>query len=252
VGDIFSYEQKAFMKNKNNLAFIKRLAKKLKKDNNITHTQALEMAAKMHGYSNWMHCSRVLSQQKDQKIDDVKLNFELSFTDWLKRHSKRDSPLGDLSCDMLRDNTWPNYNTLEEYISYLSTKNTSYAAVATLKKAWQTYSRYLKQKKSPAAPKQSERKVSTNKADFRKITYVKNITPVPFGKRNTEQFSPGDKAWISWDASKAIPVTITEVDDRHYSVRIERPVSKAGDQHFLFLDEVRSTPKLACLNYVTS
>lgn len=61
----------------------------------------------------------------------------------------------------------------------------------------------------------------------------------------------GDKAWISWNGRKAIPITIIELDERHYSFKVERPVKDAGNEYYLRLDEVRSTPELACLNRVT-
>jgi hypothetical protein len=81
---------------------------------------------------------------------------------------------------------------------------------------------------------------------------VHHAIPIHFRDRTAEKFVPGDKAWISWNGKKAIPVTITKVDDRHYTFRIERPLKKVGSVHFLFLDEVRSTPELACRNYVTN
>ncbi|PZP83718.1 MAG: hypothetical protein DI582_10490 [Azospirillum brasilense] len=85
----------------------------------------------------------------------------------------------------------------------------------------------------------------------RSVTYLKGITTLHYTKRDIEKFDVGDEAWISWDGKKALPVIITEVDDRHYSVKIERPLKQAGNVHSLFLDEVRSTPEAACQNCVT-
>ena len=247
-------QKKIFMERKKiTLAYIKRLAKNLKKEHRITHTQGLEMAAKAHGYSNWLHCSRSLSQQQsEEKTDAIQIAFKLSFTDWLKRHSKRNSPLGDLSNDMLQDSTWPDYNTLEEYTSYLLFRGASHGAVSALKKAWKSYNRYVQQKQSSIVIRSEAKKVMVKDCDTRKIVYVKNVTPLHYAKRSTEKFVVGDKAWISWNARKAIPVTITKVDSNYYSFRIERPLSKAGEEYYLHLDEVRSTPELACLNCVTS
>ena len=85
------------------------------------------------------------------------------------------------------------------------------------------------------------------------ITIVKGTRPLHFGDRVPEKLSVGMAAWVSFDGKKALPVTITAVDDRHYSVRIERSsrVSRAGNIHSVFLDEVRSTPVAACRNCVT-
>ena len=88
----------------------------------------------------------------------------------------------------------------------------------------------------------------------RQITTVNGIKPLHFRGRVAEQLSVGASAWVSFDSKKALPVIVTEIDDRHYSVRMERTsrVSRAGNVHSLFLDEVRSTPESACINSVTS
>jgi len=99
--------------------------------------------------------------------------------------------------------------------------------------------------------RKKDSKPSIRNSDLRRITIVKNIKPIHFDKRTSENFNVGDKAWISWNGRKAFPVTITEVTDRNYSFNIERPLKHKGNNHFLFLDEVRSTPELACINYVT-
>ena len=233
------------------LAYLKRQAKKLKKARNISHAQALELIAKEYGYSNWKHCHRSLSEQRAHEVESPEKGFQLSFTEWLKKNKNRNSPLGDLATDVLRDKQWPSYNTLEDYRSYLNFKGAVYDAIIALEKAWKSYKTYLQRKKRPNSNKPMVKKSIAKKHDPRKIVYVSNTTPLPFTARTAEKFNPGDPAWISWDGRKAIPVTILEVDDRRYTFKIERPLKKAGDQHFLYLDEVRSTPELACINYVT-
>ncbi len=228
------------------LEYIKRQASKLKKERNIKHADALEIVAKNLGYSNWQHCQRSLSKPSIPQITLTKEIFHVSFTDWLKRHKNRDSPLGDLATDMLRDSTWPLYNTVEEYQYYLRSKNAHSDAVRTLKESWKTYTTYLKRKNLPQI-----KRIQLKKEMPRKIVYAKNIKPLHYSERKHEVFNVGDKAWVSWGGQKAIPVIVTEVDDLNYSVKAERPLSKAGDVYSLFLDEVRSTPELACINHVT-
>lgn len=234
------------------LDYIKRLAKKLRKDRNITHTQALELIAIENGYSNWIHCKRVFSQGLVPLAKQIEKPLKLNFTQWLTKHKNRNSPLGDLSSDMLRAKDWPSYSTLEEYRNYLSFKGAAFAAIKALEKAWKSHSRYLKR---PVVLSVSKHKGSAqpNKKNYPpKIVFVGDVIPISYEKRTVEKFNVGDAAWISWNGRKAIPVTIVEVDDRHYTFNIERPLKKAGDQHYLFLDEVRSTPELACINYVTN
>lgn len=236
--------------NKYSLDNIRSYAKKLKKERGITHVQALEVIAKEHGYANWIHCLRSLSQQSVEAIPHNE-KVQIEFIDWLKRHKNRDSPLGDLSKDMLRDDKCPSYNSLEEYQSYLYTLHLRRGASSALEAAWKSYKRYIRQLTLP--PKKLKAVEAVNQLNRPpKIVYVKNVIPLPFSKRTAEKFSPGDLAWISWNGRKALPVTILDVDDRHYTFRMERPLKKAGDEHYLFLDEVRSTPELACINYVTN
>ena len=94
--------------------------------------------------------------------------------------------------------------------------------------------------------------MKTAEEDTREIVILENIKPIHFEKRTPEKFKVKDKAWISWDGKKAIPVTVTEVTEHNYSIKIEKPFKNKGNQHSLFLDEVRSTPELACMNCVTS
>lgn len=239
-------------KKNHSIAYIKRQAKKLKKEQNITHLQALEQIAISLGYSNWKHCQRTYGQTKDDVDSTVPVLYQISFTDWLRKHSKRNSPLGDLSRDSIDDTTFPVCKSLKEYHSYLTdTHGASRGALDALKSAWETYTAYIRRKNSPPKNKPVSIKSKKVVGDERKIVYVKNIKPISYDKRTVEKFSPGDKAWISWDGSKAIPVTVAEVKNEHYSVTIERPKNRAGRRNVLFHDEVRSTPELACENKVT-
>jgi hypothetical protein len=236
----------------NTLAYFKRQAKKLKKERNITHTEALDVIAKENGYSNWIHCCRSLNEQPVSEIKSTREKFQLSFTDWLKKHTNRDSPLGDLATDALRDKGWPSYSTLQDYRNYLSFKGAVYGAITALERAWKSHKAYLRRKTAPTSTKSKTKKSIIKRPDTRTIVFVSNVTPLHYTKRTIEKFNSGDPAWISWDGRKAIPVTIVEVDDIYYTFRIERPLKKAGNEHYLRLDEVRSTPELACINRVTS
>lgn len=233
------------------IAYVKRQAKKIKKERGISHIEALEIISKSRGFSNWMHCQRSLSPKNDS-IETAVIPVELSFTDWLKRHVNRDSPLGDLTRDMGRDKGWPTYNSLDEYLSYLRFQNAYYGAIDTLSRAWKSYKAYLKKKEDLTKDTTTPKKPIRKNYDERKIVYVKNVTSIHFSKRTVEKFVPGDKAWVSWDGRKAIPVTITAVDDTYYFFKTERPLNKASGSYFWYLDEVRSTPELACINCHTS
>lgn len=153
--------------------------------------------------------------------------------------------------DMLDDRTWPSYNTLSEYRDYLYTHNAYSGAIKALEGAWRSYKAYLQRNRSPKVKKQISPKSIIKNRDSRKIVYISNVTSIPFTERIVEKFNVGDKAWISWNGRKAIPVTILEADDRYYTFRTERPFKTAGNEYYLRLDEVRSTPELACMNYVT-
>lgn len=233
------------------LAFVKRRAKNLKKKSGISHMKALDIISKELGYSNWKHCLESISEESIPKTEAKSEVPQLSFTDWLKKHKNRDSPLGDLASDMLSDSTWPLYEALEEYIDYMSFKSAPHVVVETLKRAWKSYKAYLHRLNSPKSSHPRIVKQKPKNHDPRKITYISNITPLHHAKRTVEKFAVGDKAWISWDGRKAIPVTIVEVDGIYYSFKIDRPLNKAGDEYYLRLDEVRSTPELACINHVT-
>lgn len=176
-----------------------------------------------------------------------------NFAEWLAKHKKRESPLGDLARrrDFLnRDAEWPVYDNLKAYKEHLENNYPPRGTTAALEQAWKTYHAFLKRKPS-LNPITDRKKPSKIKSDSRKIVHVKNVQPLHFSKRTIEQFVADDKAWISWDGIKAIPVTVLEVDERYYTFKIERPLKNAGEKLSLRLDEVRSTPELACINMVT-
>ncbi|MES2006327.1 MAG: hypothetical protein V4450_17545 [Bacteroidota bacterium] len=238
------------MKNKFvNLDYLKRLAKKIKKEKCVNHAQALDLVAQAEGYANWKHCLRSNADQAVTTEPTVIAKFHIGFNEWLSKHKNRNSPLGDLSSDMLKDSSWPSLDSLNGHRNYLSEKHWFHAILA-MERAWRSYRTYLRTKNSPAKP----RKVTpaVKKGDERKITFIKNVKALHFRDRQVEVFSTGDKAWISLDSSKAIPVTVMKANDHNYFVRVERPRSKAGNILSFFLDEVRSTPELACINRITS
>ncbi len=178
---------------------------------------------------------------------------EPNFADWLAKQKNRDSPLGDLAQKRGfedRNDVWPSYESLEDYQDYLKLNQAPIGAIATLEKAWKTYKAFLKRKQSPNLHKRTFKPV-LKKHDPRTIVFVKNITPLHYSKRTIEHFVAGNKAWISWEGRKAIPVTVLKADEFSCTFRIERPLKKAGDEHNVRLDEVRSTPELACINYIT-
>lgn len=45
---------------KTTLEYVKRLAKKIKKEQNITHVRALETASQMQGFSCYQECHQIL------------------------------------------------------------------------------------------------------------------------------------------------------------------------------------------------
>ena len=230
---------------------IKNQAKKVKKQHGITHTESLELIAKNLGYANWIHCQRSINTQSIVSENQPAEIIPINFNQWLKRHKNRNSSLGDLSQEMIKSNNWPLHKNLEGYQTYLLTLTLPRGASEALQKAWKSYQAYLRRSKFPKSDKPQASKSKVIKHDFRKVVIVKNAMPIHINKRTVEKFNPGDLAWISWDGRKATPVTVLEVDDRNYSLRIERPIKKSGSVHSLFLDEVRSTPELACAHYVT-
>lgn len=228
--------------------FYKLESKKLKRELGIRHTEALDITAKKYGFSNWTHCLRSFDA-KPESSDNIIAN--VTFTDWLSKQVNRDSPLGDLARDVKTDSTWPSFDSFEQYESYLRSKGAAREAMYALKNAWKSYNANLKRSLLPNKDK-IVTKIPISKNDIRKIVFVKNVIPLHYSKRIPEKFNVGDEAWISNDGRKAIPVIITEVDERYYSFRVERPLKNAGDEYYYRLDEVRSTPELACLNRKTS
>lgn len=227
--------------------FYKLQAKRVKRELSIKHIDALNFVAQNYGFSNWIDCQRSISSIAEPSANTT---VPLNFTSWLCKQINRDSPLGDLARDMQKDSRWPLYDDLESYNKYFNSRGVSKNVFISLKNAWKSYNANLKRNLLPKKEKK-DLKPSTRNSDPRRITIVKNIKPVHFDKRTSEKFKVGDKAWISWNGRKALPVTITDVTDRNYSFNIERPLKNKGDNHFLFLDEVRSTPELACINHVT-
>lgn len=175
----------------------------------------------------------------------------ISFTDWLKKHKNRNSPLGDLARDSMADPSWPQSSNITAYQNHLSIQRVHWKVQKVLTKAWKSYEAYIKRQNSPSAPRKQPSKKKPDLSSGRRVTYVKDAIPLSCGKRTIEKFQPGDEAWISWDGAKALPVIVTEMDEIYYTFRIERPLKDAGKEHFVRLDEVRSTPELACINYVS-
>jgi hypothetical protein len=79
--------------------------------------------------------------------------------------------------------------------------------------------------------------------------------PLHILQRSAEDLQIGDEAWVSLDGEVAYPARVIDKDDRHYGVRFECRAGRAGvypgERYFFFLDEVRTTPELACINMVT-
>lgn len=71
----------------------------------------------------------------------------MTFTDWLSRHVKRDSPLGDLARDVSNDREFPTSNSKEDIESHLRRNNACCEAIDTFSRAWTSYQAY--QKKHP-------------------------------------------------------------------------------------------------------
>lgn len=78
---------------------------------------------------------------------------------------------------------------------------------------------------------------------------------MPIRKRTAEIIAVGDEAWVSFDGKVSLPARVVSVDDTHYTVGFECYSPRyCVDRHHkvsLFLDEVRTTPLLACVNMVT-
>lgn len=68
----------------------------------------------------------------------------MTFVDWLSRHVKRDSPLGDLARDVSRDKEFPISNSKEDIETHLHRKHACNEAVNTFRRAWSSYQAYQK------------------------------------------------------------------------------------------------------------
>jgi hypothetical protein len=236
--------------------FIKRQAKKLKKQQNLSHHVALDKVSQTCGFANWLHFCNTQNASSNAAPHE-NTNKVISFTLWLAKHRKRDSPLGDLAKDAAADHSWPDASTLEIYLNHLWASGASSDAAAALNRAWRAYQLFLKRSALPTNREPVKRKASvTTKPAKRRIALVKNVKPLHFSKRVAEKFEVGDEAWVCFGGSRALPAVVIEVDERHYTVKFDRPSKRIGitrdSQNSLFLDEVRSTPELAVLNCVTS
>lgn len=196
---------------------------------------------------------QLINNAKLSPIEKPKATLEPNFSEWLGRHKKRNSPLGDLASKrgfIGSDIKWPVFTELESYKDYLLKNNPPLGATSALEDAWSTYQAFLKRKQTGKLNKRQAPSPLKRK-DVREIVFVKNVVPIHYSKRTVEDFAPGDEAWISWEGSKAIPVIVVEKDEMYYTFQMERPLKKAGQQHYVRLDEVRSTPELACINHIT-
>jgi hypothetical protein len=140
--------------------YVKRIAKNIKNELRIPHHEALEAAAKQCGFVNWAHFCNTKKSHSSKIVVNEKISnsapaaFGLSFTQWLAKHQKRDSPLGDLARDAASDPTWPDAPEKKKYIDYLEKINASYGAIDALHSAWRSYKNYVKRKNDGTRKKQ--------------------------------------------------------------------------------------------------
>ena len=246
--------------------FLKRQAKTLKKSAGVSHTVALEMVAQKHNFASWRHFRNTQNGNPPSPPGAAAMSTSgpgggpgpVSFKQWLARHRKRDSQLGDIARDLSRDEAegkaWPDSQTIDAYLQHFEVSDYPLKAVGALENVWKSYQRFLKRERQPI-----KRTANKNpKPAKRRITFVKNVKQLHYAKRVAEKFSVGADAWVSFDGRKALPVTITGMDERHYDVQMLRASrglglgGRAGSVYSLFLDEVRSTPETACINCVTT
>gem|GEM_PF-977287 len=220
----------------------------VKTDHISSEAETLEAAIeKMRDiYHGILNTAQITNSDKQQG-DNVP-----TFPDWLDRQKNRDSPLGDLArkrgFNNREENLWPLFSNLEDYRDYLTGQHPPMGAMSALKKAWKSYNNYILKRNLPKSDKPVKTSAKISR-DARKIVFVKNVEPVHYSRRTIENFGPGDKAWVSWNGRKAIPITVLEADEIYYTFRIERPLKNAGDEYYVRLDEVGSTPELACINH---
>lgn len=268
--------------------FLRRQAKKLKKETGLPHHVALDEVARSRGYANWKHFCNTMNDlatsaagrasalgipiadvpdpatRKKEDVAALRQSSDtesaFSFTQWLAKHRRRDSPLGDLAREAAGDNCWPLTGDIETYRVHLSLHNASWQAQDTLKQAWRTYRAFLMRIANPLPVKPRAKKAPSPKK--RPITWVKGATLSHFSKRVAEEFKFGAEAWVSYDGKMALPVIVMGAEQIWYNIRFERPCKRLGisrwhvkgseSTHCLRLDEVRSTPELACINRVTN
>lgn len=120
--------------------FYKLQAKRLKRELNIKHTDALNIVAKDYGFTNWIDCQRNITSNAESSATTT---IPLNFTSWLRKQINRNSPLGDLARDVKRDTQWPLYDDLESYNIYLHSKGVSGIVFIVLKNAWKSFTAYL-------------------------------------------------------------------------------------------------------------
>ncbi len=66
-----------------------------------------------------------------------------TFTEWLARHTKRDSPLGDFAGDVARDRDFPRApSSLDQVLSHLIRHGACGEAQDAAKRAWRAWIAY--------------------------------------------------------------------------------------------------------------
>jgi hypothetical protein len=70
----------------------------------------------------------------------------VTFRDWLRLHESRNLPIGDLACDVSRDDRFPGgVAELSVLIEYLQCRGACDAAIQTARYAWR---RFLKEQRA--------------------------------------------------------------------------------------------------------
>lgn len=70
----------------------------------------------------------------------------MTFTQWLKRHIKDDTPVGDFARDAQRAKDFPQNGTMGTYSAYLTNRGACREARAAFREAWPQYEK----EKAPA------------------------------------------------------------------------------------------------------
>nr|DAX81387.1 MAG TPA: YozE [Caudoviricetes sp.] len=63
----------------------------------------------------------------------------MTFKKWINKFIEVDLPIGDLSRDIKRDETFPDTNDKEKIISYLESKRVSDIVLSTFNDVWDFY-----------------------------------------------------------------------------------------------------------------